>query len=159
MKKVFLFLLSVLAVSLSYGAVNAPKDTKGESLDTIDWIGALPCNIDASTGTQPALCGAINITKRKYVVYGVMYSGIPVSNYLVFRDTNTANTTSSTAAVVFASSSTQFAGGTSTTGFFKFPVPLRFTNGVSVNVNVAPASGLERWTIFYRPVDTDIAGD
>lgn len=147
MKKAFLFLLSVIAVSLSYGAVEAPRDTKGDTLNTIDWVGALPCRIDSSTGTNAVLCGSAN---TRNVVYGVIVTSVTATNFIVLRDTNTANT-SSTKALSLLADNEHEDEGVATSMMVKFPVPMLFTNGISINASVAPA-GEGSWTILYRPL-------
>lgn len=150
MKKIFwLFVLALALPSFVHAAVNAPRDAKGKVLSTVDWVGAIPCGIDSSTGTNVVLCGGTG----RNAVYGVIISSIPSTDYLVFRDSATANTSSSIAATVIANGSDANATGASTTLFFKFPVPLKFTNGISVNASAAPASSTRgRWTILYRPL-------
>ena len=149
MKKSLLIILALALSSTVKAAVNAPKDQAGKPLYSIDWVGAIPCGIDSSTGTNAVLCGSAG----RGVVYGVIVSSVATSDYLVFRDTNTANTTSSVVTSVFATGTNAVASGASTTQLIQFPVPIRFTNGISVNATVAPASGTRsRWTILYRPL-------
>lgn len=150
MKKLLLALF--LSASFAYeasAAVQAPRDQRGVVLDTIDWVGAIPCNIDASTGTVAVLCGSTG----RNVVYGVIASSVVATSYLVFRDSATANTSTFIKATVFGSGSDSVTSGAATTQFFRFPVPLLFDNGISVNASFTPsASGRSMWTILYRPL-------
>ena len=140
MKKVFLFLLALIAVS-TVEAVNPPKDQRGNTLPTIDWVGASPCVIDASHGA-----GAVGCSTGTAIVYGVIASSVAGTNFLVFRDSATANVASSTAAIVYPVGSSF---GSNTTQLIRFPVPLKFNNGISANLNTTVQTG-GIWTILYR---------
>jgi hypothetical protein len=146
-KKLLFFLIAFLAVSLSEAAVNAPRDTRGESLHTIDFVGAIPCNVDISTGTNAVRCGSA----ERGVVFGVIASSLAAGNYVVLRDSNTANTSSTVSTTIFADDPGADEGG-DITMIHKFPVPIRFLNGISVNASAAP-TGAGRWTILYRPLN------
>lgn len=129
-------------------AVNPPRDSQGVSLPTIDFVGAKSCVIGNSTGTAVVLCAT-----GRVVVYGVIVSSVPTTDFVVFRDTSTANFTSSTATVVYASGSNSNATGVATQ-FFLFPVPMKFSSGLSINASVAPTAGNgSSWTILYRPMN------
>lgn len=146
MKKLFLFLMvGFLLASVTSAGVRVPLDTKGNSLNTVDWIGATPCNIDIATGTVAVGCG----TAGPAIVYGIIASSIAATNFVVFRDSATPNATSSTATIVYAAGTGSNSSGSNTTQFFKFPVPLKFSNGISINANAAPVVGAV-WTILYR---------
>lgn len=154
MKKFLLFLAAGLLSAATWaGAVPAPVDARGNALTSIDWVGALPCSIDGSTGTTAILCGSVG----RGVVYGVIATSITLSDFLVFRDTNTANLTSSTAAIVYNSPQGQNISTANPwnpyTNLIKLPVPIQFRNGIGVNDAAAPTSnGISRWTILYRPL-------
>lgn len=149
MKKLFYVLGLALTLSgLAHAAVQAPRDQRGQVLDTINWVGAIPCGIDSSTGTNVVLCGSAG----RGAVYGVIVSSVATTDYIVFRDSATANTTSNVVTSVFASGSGSINSGASTTQLIKFPVPIKFTNGISVNANSAPGTTRSRWTILYRPL-------
>lgn len=128
-------------------AVSPPRDAYGTSLPTIDFVGAIPCSIANSTGTNQVLCAS-----GRSVVYGVVASSVASTDFLVLRDSNTANLTSSTGTIVYANGTDASATGVATQTF-RFPVPIKFTNGISANVSVAPTSGTGPvWTILYRPL-------
>lgn len=148
MKKLLLLVSLLFGMSLkTWAAVGAPRDSIGFPLDTIDWVGAIPCNIGTSTGTNSVLCGSGRI-----VVYGVIASSVPTTDFLVMRDTATANQTSSTATIVFANGTGASATGVATQTF-KFPVPMKFSNGLSINAIPAPTSpNGPGWTVLYRPL-------
>ncbi len=174
MKKVFLFsLLSLLVVGQS-GAVSAPTDARGESLGTIDFIGAQIASIDAATGTSLVVINSTGtgaISTGRAIVYGVITSSVAQGDYLVLRDTTGANgsvgvianqtalATVSSAVVV----SNTFFGIQSTgtaqpnypsTNIIKFPVPIQFRNGIVAQTSAAPVTnGFSRWTILYRKID------
>lgn len=128
-------------------AVQTPLDSQGHTLPTVDFVGAIPCGIDSSTGTTAVLCAS-----GRAVVYGAIASSITATDFIVLRDSGTANVTSSTATVIFAAGTGSNSSGANTTQTIKFPVPLQFLNGISVNDNSAPSSGAARWTLLYRPL-------
>lgn len=145
--------LAGIALTLLFGvvthglsAVNAPRSTSGESLPTIDFVGAVPCTIGSAIGTTATLCGS-----GRSVVYGVIISSVASTDFMVFRDSATANVTSATSTIIFANGSNANATGWATQTF-KFPVPMYFGNGISVNASVAPSGTASQWTILYRPL-------
>jgi hypothetical protein len=146
-KSLLFFLAFAVAATAIEAAVRAPQDVRGDSLETIDWVGAETWSLGNSTSTSAVLIGSGRI-----VVYGVTASSIAATNYLVFRDTATANITSSTKTIVYANGTDANASGASTTLTIKFPVPMKFTNGVSVNASAAPTADTGSWTILYRPL-------
>lgn len=127
-------------------AVPAPLDAQGHTLPVIDWVGANFANIDSSTGTN-----AIVLASGRNVVYGVIASSMQAANFLVFRDSATANVTSSTATTVFPAGTSATTTGQATTLTIKFPVPLKFNNGICVVSSLSPQTGAT-WTILYRPL-------
>ena len=145
MRKLFIATAVFLAFSgLAKAAVYQPHDYDGSPVNTIDFVGALPCLIDSSTGTNAVLCGSIG----RGIVLGVMSASVTATQYLVLRDSATANVTSTTSTVVFASGAS---AGANTSVMWKFPVPIQFQNGISVNASAAPA-GTSTWIILYRPL-------
>lgn len=147
-KKLILLFLSALAVSGVHAAVQAPRSTQGQTLSSIDWVGAIPCGIDSSTGTNAVLCAS-----GRAMVYGVIISSVATTDYIVFRDSNTANTSSTAAGITWGSGTGSIASGASTTQLIRFPVPMKFSNGISVNASSSPGSTTRaRWTILYRPM-------
>lgn len=153
--------LAVLALSLVFGvavkgmcSVKPVQDVTGVSLANTDFAGAIPCAIDNSTGTNAVLCFS-----GRAMVYGVSVSSVTNTDFIVLRDTATANLTSSTGTIIFANGWNANATGVATQTF-KFPVPMKFNNGISANVSVAPTSGNgPRWTILYRPLVNPQTGD
>lgn len=140
--------ISLSLISVAKAAVPTPLDQQGHTVPVIDWVGAIPCSIDVSTGVNAVLCGSAG----RGIVYGVIASSIAATDFLVFRDSTSANLTSSTLTVVFANGTGANATGNSTTQLIKFPVPIKFSNGISVNDFTAPAGNTQRWTILYRPM-------
>lgn len=138
--KMFYGVLALLVVAVSANAsVNAPKDNNGQTLPTIDWVGAQPCTIYSSNAT---LCFS-----GRGAIYGVVVASDTIVNYAVFRDSNTANTSSSSFTAVTGNYSGVALGGTMQ--LIKFPVPVQVSNGLSVNLNAAPLGG-GSWMILYR---------
>jgi hypothetical protein len=110
----------------------------------------LPCAITAATGTAAVLCG----TAQRGEVFGVIISSTPNLTqgiYVVLRDSNTANTTSSsfTEVGVQPNGTTQVLPGS--TIVQTFPRPIQYTNGLSANMTATPQNN-EVWTILYRPL-------
>lgn len=178
MKKVILFSFLTLVglIAANSWAVNAPTDSRGDSLGTIDFVGANLCNIDASTGTATVVCNSsitnVGISLGRAIVYGVIISSIPQADFLVLKDTTGVGSTglyrgtqselaSNASTVAIVSNFFAVIGATvgtqppfPLTQFVKFPVPLQFKNGITANVNTAPAAGgVSRWTILYRNLD------
>ena len=135
-----LALLAVITVTAN-ASVNPPRDTNGQTLPTIDWVGATACTLYATGGT---LCFS-----GRGAIYGVVVSSDAVGNYAVFRDSNTGNTSSSSFTVVHAHGTGSNVVGVGTTQLFRFPVPVQVTNGLSVNLGSNPPVG-GQWMILYR---------
>lgn len=146
MRKLFLFLFTTLALSAVHATVNAPTDRQGRALSTIDFVGAIPCRIDSSTATNAVLCGSAG----RNIVYGVIVTSVAATNFLVFRDSATANTSSGISVSLLAETGSEDEGA-ATTLIHEFPVPIRFLNGISVN-NTGTLVGEGSWTILYRPM-------
>lgn len=77
------------------------------------------------------------------LVYGVILTTGPTSNYCVLRDTNTVNTTSTAALprFVFATAAPQV---------IQFTTPIRITNGLSVNNGTTAAANTEECAVLFR---------
>lgn len=155
MRKLVLFLaLSLLAIR-SQAAMVTPKDDRGFTLPTLDFVGANPCNLSASTGTTLLTCGTAN---TRNVVYGVIASSLAFTDYLSFFDSTTTTLGTgimSTATVVYNwNGSSTTAATTAASNFYKFPVPIIFNSGVVIRASASPSTGngVSRWTILYRPL-------
>ncbi len=154
--KAFLAVMLLTMATAYGGSVITPKDNRGETAP-VDYAGATPYVYGADASTGPVLIG----TARRGVVYGVIASSVAVGTYLVFRDSNTANATSSTHTIVYASTdssngSGNIYSGASNTRLYKFPVPIRFLNGIVVGASQAPsAGGTSSWTVLYRTDNVD----
>lgn len=151
MKRILFFLVPFLAV-LGVGAtVRPPADYRGESLETIDWVGADTCYVGAANGTSTLICSS-----GTAIAYGVLASGVALNQYLVIWDTNTSagasayNSSLSTKTIVYCSSTTAISsGGTSQTFFLKFPVPMKFNDGISIAAGTTQ-TGSNNWVLLYR---------
>jgi hypothetical protein len=139
MKK--LFVASLLALGLSIpamaakGASEVPRNVKDESLDP-RFAGVSTCMITNSTGTAALLCDT-----GAGIILEVIGSSVATTDYLTFRDSATANTSSTELARITQSN---------LTGIKMYP---RYKNGLSVNAAVAPVAGTGAWTIIYVPLD------
>ena len=147
MKKLILAAAFVTGLSaLSMAAVQPPLDLRGNALYTADWVGTVPCVIFSTN--------AVECTTGRGAVYGVVI-GSPTalaSEFLVLRDSNTANTTSSSFTVVTAQSNGVAQSTVGATVIQTFPRPIQFLNGLSANMPL-PGPGVgEVWTILYRPL-------
>lgn len=130
-----LFLASFLTVGLSisaFAAVTVPLDQTGSPANPA-FSGTHTCLITSSTGTAALLC-----TTGSGTILQVIGSSVAATDYLTFRDSATANTTSTELGRVSAGN---------LTGVFIYP---RFNNGLSVNASVAPGVVAGAWTIIYR---------
>jgi hypothetical protein len=134
-----LYLAAFLAVGLSISALavqTTPLNTKGESLDST-YAGVKTCEITSSTGTAALLCAT-----GSGIVIDVYASSVAVTDTIVFRDSATANTSST---VLLAITQANIAA--------RHIYP-RFNNGLSVNALVSPTAagtGISRpnWTVIY----------
>jgi hypothetical protein len=141
MKKSLIAFAVLLGLSASSYAVNAPKDSTGAQLPTIDWIGASTCRLTSADTTSGKLC-----TTGSGQVYGVVVSSCANTNYVVMRDSATANTSSTPIVTNWCFDSGATAAGSI---MFKYPVPMQFTNGLSANVN-STLTGVGEIVILYR---------
>lgn len=147
MKRLFLLLSVLFVANAANGAVTVPVDQKGNAAD-IEYAGASTCNIRNTASA--VLCAS-----GQGVVYGVIITSMPVMNTLVLRDSDTANTTSSSFTAVQPNGDGATATGIGTMVIRKFPVPLKFSNGLSADGsgNAVPVGG--EWTILYRTRTTN----
>lgn len=177
-KLMFLLVMGLLATS-ARALVITPQDARGNSLFTTDFVGAIPCNIDNSTGTNFIVCNStVNSTAFAGggIVYGIITSSIAQSDYLILKDTGGAGSTgflaaqtgagslqscSSTIAVIGNQWQVATTSGSQpwpypVVNLIKFPVPLQFANGILAGVSASPTSnnGVSRWTILWRPLLT-----
>jgi hypothetical protein len=139
MKK-FLLLALVLSVgSVANASIRTAKDDLGHTIQNVNLVGADTCLVVTTT---PVLC-----TSGAGFVYGVIASSVATTDYLVIRDSATANTSST----MLVPSVWGVVAGTVQT----FPAPAKFTNGLSININNA-STGVGGWTVIYKKkVSTD----
>lgn len=136
MRKILLSLGIVFGlVTASYAAVPVPKDSGNSQVVEPAWAGASTCMIDNSTGTADLLCAT-----GKGVVLGVFSSSVAATDFLVLRDSATANHTSTKLFAITAPGAT---GG-------PFVAGPKFTNGLVATLSVAPPAATGNWTILYR---------
>lgn len=134
-----LLVASLLSVGLSvsaFAAQTTPKSISGDSLDS-KYAGVTTCEITSADGTSAKLC-----TSGAGIVLDVFASSVATTDTIVFRDSNTANTSST---VLFAIDKNSLDKANRI-----YP---RFKNGLSANALVAPgAAGSQsrpNWTIVY----------
>jgi hypothetical protein len=108
-----------------------PVDANGKPATSLDFVGGEAYTIIGSTSAALAHSGPC-------LVYGYSIDGTSASDYIEFRDSATANT-SSTKKVARQYSTTAGAYRT-------FPVPIVFDNGVSFNLS---SDGFNA-TLYYR---------
>lgn len=136
MRKIVAMLLALgFIASPSFAAVDVPNNQHGEAINDSILAGADSCVIDNSTGTTALLC-----TTGAGVVLGVVNTSTTATDFLTFRDSATANTSSAKLMVV---------GATAVNSRVDGPLA-RFSNGLSVNASVAPPVATGHWTILYR---------
>lgn len=135
------FLTLALALSLSVpalaakGALESPVTQKGNTADA-EYAGTNTCVVDNSTGTTALLCDS-----GKGIILEVIGSSVTSTDYLTFRDSDTANTSSTELLRVSQ-------GDLSSVNVWP-----RYSNGLSVNASVAPDAGSGAWTVIYLPLD------
>lgn len=141
--RLFYGVISLLVlVSASSFAVTKPVDQQGHPIESIDLVGADSTRLTISTGTSAVLA-----ENEPGLVYGVVASSCAVSNYVVLRDSATANTTSTPLLTVWCEDSGADEDGSL---FFKLPVPIKFANGLSINMNAA-LTGAGEVVVITRP--------
>lgn len=130
---------SILTLGLSisvYAVQTVPENTNGSELEP-KYSGVSTCEITSSTGTSALLC-----TSGAGIILEVYGSSVAVTDTLVFRDSATANTSST---VLLAIDKTSVDA--------KSRIYPRFKNGLSVNALVAPtapaAGSRPNWTVLY----------
>lgn len=140
MRKLSQALFLSLGLSLSaFAADPVPTDSKG-GVTLPEYAGAKACEITSSTGTTALLCDT-----GPSVILRVIGSSVAASDQLVFRDSATANTSST---VLFSIDK-----GSLLEVNQVYP---RFANGLVVKAGVAPAGAgplRPSWTIIYRELD------
>lgn len=150
-KLIALFLSVIVFSSSVRAAVNAPRAGNGDPLPTIDWIGADTAQLDAANTTLPTV-----IATGSAIVYGIIVSSVQFGSYMIFRDSGTANVQSATSTIIFHSSQAVSVpagnAGSNLTHYYKFPVPIKFNNGVCVNLSatVGSSGGVGTWTVLLR---------
>lgn len=132
MKKLVTASLLTMGLSISvFAADSTPVDTKGNETP-VAFAGRSVCVIGNSTGTTAVLCAS-----GSGVILQVIGSSVATTDYLTFRDSASANTSS---AELFR---LQQAG---IVGTFVYP---RFKNGLSVNASAAPGIVTGAWAVIY----------
>ncbi len=136
MKKLFSAALLSVGLSISAFAETTPQDQAGDQLFP-EYAGLSSCMITASTTTLPVLCDTGN-----GIILQVIGSSVVTTSYLTFRDSATANT-----------SSTEL-GRIDQASLDKVRVYPRYKNGLSVNASSTAGPGATgAWTIIYRALD------
>ncbi len=135
------FVLSILAVGLSisaYAADKVPTSILGTETNP-KYAGASSCEITNSTSTRAVLCAT-----GTGIILDIVGSSVAAADQIVFRDSATANTTSTR---LYTTDLTALAKGAI------FP---SFKNGLSVNVNTAATAAgpaqTPAWTVIYRSI-------
>lgn len=134
-----LYLAALLAVGLSISAFavqTVPLNTKGDMVDPA-YSGVKSCEITSSTGTAALLCAT-----GPGIILQVLASSVAVTDTIVFRDTPTANTSSTVLLAIDKNS-------LSARNIYP-----RFNLGLSANALTAPAASggaasRPNWTIIY----------
>lgn len=133
MKKLAMSSLLSLGLSISaFAAQTTPISTKGHELIP-PYAGISTCMITSATTTLPVLCAT-----GSGIVLEVIGSSVVTTSYLTFRDSATANTTSTELLRISADN---------LAGTKLYP---RFKNGLSVNASSTAGPGATgAWTIIY----------
>lgn len=133
MKKLVAVSLLTLGLSISvYAADSVPVNTKGDQTHPA-YAGSKTCMITSSTGTAAVLC-----TSGSGIVLQVIASSVATTDYLTFRDSATANTSSTELSRIQNS------------GLPAVYVYPRFNNGLSANASAIPGPGASgAWTVIY----------
>lgn len=130
MNKLYATLLTVGLSIPVFAVQQVPLNTQGNSLEP-RYSGVKTCVLNTSTGTNAVLCAT-----GQGIVLDVIAGSI-TTNAIVFRDSATANLTSSTLTVVAQAQ---------VTPNHIYP---RFNNGLSANLFASAAAGAETWTVVY----------
>lgn len=137
MKQLYISTLLTVGLSISALAVQTiPRNTLGDTLDS-SYAGVKTCEITSSTGTAALLCAT-----GAGIILDVYASSVAATDTIVFRDSATANTSST---VLLEITQANIAA--------RHIYP-RFNNGLSMNAIVAPTApgtNLSRpnWTVIY----------
>lgn len=140
------FIVSLLTVGLSIPAFSAPSSDLSPVSDkgflgVPEFSGASTCEITNSTSTTALLCDT-----GAGIILGVHGSSVAATDQIVFRDSATANTSSTRLLTTDITDLLRPGQG----------LP-RYKNGLSVNCLVAPtAAGTTSrpaWTIVYKALD------
>jgi hypothetical protein len=143
MKKLLIAVIATLSLSaVAFAATRAPRDISGNQLSSLDYLGADGCRFTSASSTNATLC-----ENEAGMVYGVVVSSCAVSNYVVLRDSATANTSSTPMLTVWCEDSGADEDGTM---IHKLPVPLKFGNGLSANMSSA-LTGVGEVVVITRP--------
>ena len=141
-----------LSVNVDTFAVSVAVITLAEN-DTYQYL--LPASGNNIPAQDSALIGmsvrnvyetttAAFVSTGPVLLYGFYRSTGATSNYVAFRDTGTANTTSRLALPQIAYQATQTF--TLANNFYSLMYPVRFMNGISVNTGEA----VDRLSVFFR---------
>lgn len=148
MRKLGLLLIALLIPFAAGASLNTPKDNKGYTVPTIDLVGAEAGLITNANGTNSLI-----ISSGSLIVYGFTASNAAIGDYITLRSTNITGVSVATKTVVYVSTmsygSSSASAGTNSTYWFKFPVPLKFTDGLNAKLS-ATVSNPGSWTIYYR---------
>lgn len=131
---------SILTLGLSisvYAVQTTPTSTKGDQVVDPKYAGVSTCEITNSSGTSAVLCAT-----GSGIILEVYGSSVATTDTIVFRDSATANTSSTVLLAVDKNSLDK-----------QSHVLPRFKNGLSVNALVAAtassASSRPNWTVVY----------
>ena len=132
MKKLLTASFLSLGLSISVMAADStPVSTKGDATHP-QYAGQSTCMIGASTATAAVLCAS-----GSGIILQVIGSSVATTDYLTFRDTSIANTSSAMLTLIDKNS---------LNGVYVYP---RFKKGLSVNASAAPGTTTSAWTIIY----------
>lgn len=132
MKRWFTASILTLGLSISvYAADSTPTTLKGEVNNPM-YAGRSTCLITNSTGTSNLLC-----TTGSGIILQVIGSSVAATDYLTFRDTATANGSSTELMRVSQGN---------LAGVYVYP---RFKNGLCVTASAAAPATSGAWTIIY----------
>lgn len=141
--KRYLLLAAMLVGSVSIShAVTKPVDQSGKPVESVDLVGVDSTRITISTGTNAVLA-----ENEAGLLYGVVTSSCAVTNYVVLRDSATANTSSTPLWTAWCEDTGADEDGTI---IHKLPAPIKFSNGLSANMNAA-LTGAGEVLILTRP--------
>lgn len=139
MKRLFILALSLGLATASYAAIPVPTDKQNLQVDNPLWAGAATFDIGNASGTTDEL-----IATGKGILFGVLVTSNTgaTTDYVVFRDTATANHTSTILVTAAAPS-------TALTQQPIFAMSVKFVNGLCATMASTPGVQ-EHWTVLYR---------